>query len=89
MRNEEVSAVSEKKYGPVAQRIEQRFPKPLVGGSTPPGAPTLQTRTSSRFYITISVSSFARSTVRLLSNNEICCSSRAMPSRASSLMLLM
>jgi hypothetical protein len=41
MRNEEVSAVSGKKYGPVAQWIEQRFPKPLVGGSTPPGAPIL------------------------------------------------
>jgi hypothetical protein len=50
MRNEEVSAVSENKYGPVAQRIEQRFPKPLVGGSTPPGAPThtKQTRLAKR-----------------------------------------
>jgi hypothetical protein len=47
MLNEEVSAVNEKEYGPVAQWIEQRFPKPLVGGSTPPGASTLQTRASS------------------------------------------
>ena len=26
---------------PVAQRIEQRFPKPLVGGSIPPGGAIL------------------------------------------------
>src|SRR5215813_10284249 len=27
--------------GPVAQRIEQRFPKPKVGGSSPPGTAKL------------------------------------------------
>ena len=29
-------------FAPVAQRIEQRFPKPLVGGSIPPGGAEAQ-----------------------------------------------
>ena len=56
-RGKEAPKVENAPYGPVAQRIEQRFPKPCVAGSIPVGASFEKPyfKTDSRFISTLRV----------------------------------